>query len=56
MFTPRELIETLEKWKPDEPIEIHLQAPVLGIPDPEAPANFGLVVVIAQDTNSIRLN
>lgn len=56
MFTPREMIDSLEKWNQDEPIEVHLQAPVSGIPNPDAPANFGLVVMLTQGTNSIRVN
>lgn len=60
MMTPRELIETLQGWDQDRPIECSLQKPIAGIPAPEkAPpgmADPGLVIVFFQGTNSVRIN
>lgn len=47
MWTPRELIESLQKWNPDEPIEVHMQNNPLG--GPTHP------IIMTQGTNSINL-
>lgn len=48
MWTPRELIESLEKWNPDEPIELVVQN-VSG-------SNPGPYIGLAQGLNSINLS
>jgi len=48
VWTPRELIEALEKWKPDEPVDVYMQNNPLG--GPEHP------IILRQGTNTINLN
>jgi hypothetical protein len=46
-WTPRELIESLSKWRPDQPIDVALT---------NNPANsFGVEVTLVQNTNAILL-
>jgi hypothetical protein len=45
VWTPRELIEALSKWHPDQPIEVGL--------DPVSPTHTAVLLV--QNTNSILL-
>lgn len=44
-WTPRELIESLEKWKPDEPISVRVVGVGKEVRD----------VILHQDTNSIHM-
>lgn len=47
-MTPRELIDMLSRWKPDEPIETHIHYPSPGKTKPS--------IILAQGTNSINLS
>lgn len=47
-WTPRELIESLGKWQPDEPIDIALQF--------RSATAGGTTVLLLQGTNAINLS
>jgi hypothetical protein len=47
-WTPRELIESLSKWQPDEPIDVAIQFRV--------PPSGNTRVLLVQGTNAINLS